>query len=82
MIKKTNASKLKEADYVYILQPKADHQGSKMPFTKVPWIGRKSITKQQLIGTQNWHQQDASASSDENASVHTPVTTSRHTSQA
>ena len=32
--KKANASKLKEADYVYILQPKADHQGSKIPFTE------------------------------------------------
>ena len=31
--KKTNASKPKQADYVYILQPKADHQGSKIPFT-------------------------------------------------
>ena len=30
--KKANASKLKEADYVYVLQPKADHQGSKIPF--------------------------------------------------
>ena len=32
--KKANASKLKEADYVYVLQPKADHQGSKVPFTE------------------------------------------------
>ena len=31
--KKANASKLKEADYVYILQAKADHQGSQIPFT-------------------------------------------------
>ena len=31
--KKAKASKRKEADYVYILQPKADHQGSKIPFT-------------------------------------------------
>ena len=31
--KKAKASKLKEADYVYLLQPKADHQGSKIPFT-------------------------------------------------
>ena len=37
--KKANASKLKEADYVYILQPKADHQGSKIPFTEFRWIG-------------------------------------------
>ena len=32
--KKANASKLKEADYVYVLQPKTDHQGSKIPFTE------------------------------------------------
>ena len=30
--KKANASKLQEADYVYALQPKADHQGSKFFF--------------------------------------------------
>ena len=43
--KKTNASKLKEADYVYILQPKADHQGSKIPFTEFRWIGPYIIEK-------------------------------------
>ena len=37
--KKANASKLKQADYVFILQPKADHQGSKNPFTDFCWIG-------------------------------------------
>ena len=37
--KKANASKLKQSDYVYILQPKADHQGSKIPFTDFRWIG-------------------------------------------
>ena len=31
--KKANASKLKEADYVYVLQPKADHQGSNFPMS-------------------------------------------------
>ena len=35
---KANASKLKQADYVYILQPKADHQRSKIPFTVFLWI--------------------------------------------
>ena len=39
MIKKTNASKLTQADYVYILQLKADHQVSKIPFTDFQWIG-------------------------------------------
>ena len=28
--KKANASELQEADYVYVLQPKADNQGSKI----------------------------------------------------
>ena len=43
--KKAKASKLKEADYVYILQPKADHQGSKIPFTEFRWIGPYTIEK-------------------------------------
>ena len=43
--KKANASKLKEADYVYILQLKADHQGSKIPFTEFRWIGPYIIEK-------------------------------------
>ena len=37
--KKANTSKLKEADYVYVLQPKADHQGSIISFTEFRWIG-------------------------------------------
>ena len=37
--RKANASKLKKNDYVFILQPKADHQGSKIPFTDFRWIG-------------------------------------------
>ena len=43
--KKANASKLKEADYVYILQPKAEHQGSKFPFTEFCWIGPYIVEK-------------------------------------
>ena len=43
--KKANASKPKEADYVYILQPKADHQGTKIPFTEFRWIGAYIIEK-------------------------------------
>ena len=37
--KNANASKLKEADYVYVLQPKPDHNGSKSPFTQFRWLG-------------------------------------------
>ena len=37
--RKANASNMKKADYVFILQPKADHQGSTIPFTDFRWIG-------------------------------------------
>ena len=43
--RKANASKLEKADYVFILQPKADHQGSKIPFTYFRWIGPYIIEK-------------------------------------
>ena len=43
--KKANASKLKEADYTFILQPKADHQGSKIPFTEFRWMGPYIVEK-------------------------------------
>ena len=43
--RKANASKLKEADYVYVLQPRVDHQGSKIPYTEFRWIGQYIIEK-------------------------------------
>ena len=43
--RKANASKLKQAECVYILQPKADHQGSEIPFTDFRWIGPYIIEK-------------------------------------
>ena len=43
--KKAKASKLTEADYVYILQPKAEHQGRKTPFTEFRWNGPYVIEK-------------------------------------
>ena len=43
--KKANASKLKQSDYVYTLQPKAGHQGSEIPFTDFRWIGPYIIEK-------------------------------------
>ena len=43
--KKANAPKLKKSDYVHILQPKADHQGSKIPFTDFRWIRPYIIEK-------------------------------------
>ena len=43
--KKANASKLRHADYVFILQPKANHQCSKIPFTDFRWIEPYIIEK-------------------------------------
>ena len=43
--KKAKASPLKEKDYCYILQPKANHQGSKIPFRDFCWIGPYIIEK-------------------------------------
>ena len=43
--KKANASKLRHAEYVFILQAKADHQGSTIPFTDFRWIGPYIIEK-------------------------------------
>ena len=43
--KKAKASPLKEKDYCFILQPKADHQGSKIPFRDFRWIGHFLVEK-------------------------------------
>ena len=43
--KKANASPLKEKDYCFILQPKADQQGSKIPFRDFRWIGPCLVEK-------------------------------------
>ena len=43
--KKAKASLSKEKDYCSILQLKADHQGSKIPFRDFRWIGPYSVEK-------------------------------------
>ena len=43
--KKAKASLLKEKDYCFILQPKADHQGSKIPFRDFRRIGPYLVEK-------------------------------------
>ena len=54
--KKANASKLKEKDFVYVLQPKADHQRSKIPFNEFRWIGtyigEKALPKNNYLDCQ------------------------------
>ena len=46
--KKTKASPLKEKDYCFIIQPKADHQGTKIPFRDFRWIGPYLVVKKVL----------------------------------
>ena len=43
--KKARATPLKVKDFCYILQPKADHQGSKIPFRDFRWIGPYVVEK-------------------------------------
>ena len=43
--KKANASKLNQTDYVFILQPKARHQGNRIFFTYFRCIGPYIIEK-------------------------------------
>ena len=43
--KKAKAPPSKEKDYCFILQPKADHQGSKIPFRDFRWIGPYLLEK-------------------------------------
>ena len=43
--RKAKAAPLKENDYCFVLQPKADHQGSKIPFRDYRWVGPFVIQK-------------------------------------
>ena len=51
--KKAKASPLKEKDYCFILQPKADHQGSNIPFRDFRWISRYLVEKVLPINNYN-----------------------------
>ena len=43
--KKAKASPLKEKEFCFILQPKTDHQGLKIPFRDFRWIGPYLVEK-------------------------------------
>ena len=43
--RKAKAAPLKENDYCFVLQPKADHQGSKIPFRDYRWVGPFIVQK-------------------------------------
>ena len=83
--KKANASNLKKADCVYVLQPRRiiKEVNFDLPnFGGLALTALKNCTQKHLSGTQNWHQQDASTSYYENASAHTPSTSKRYTNHA
>ena len=50
--RKAKASPLKQNDYCFILQPLADHQGSKIPFREFRWIGPYVI--EQALPNENY----------------------------
>ena len=43
--RKAEAAPLTQNDYCFVMQPKADHQGSKIPFREFRWIGPHIIEK-------------------------------------
>ena len=43
--RKAKAAPLQQGDYCFVLQPLADHQGSKIPFREFRWIGPYVIEK-------------------------------------
>ena len=43
--RKAKAAPLKENEYCFVLQPKADNQGSKIPFRDYPWVGPFVVQK-------------------------------------
>ena len=43
--RKAKAAPLKENDYCFVLQPKADHQGSKISFRDYRWVGSLIVQK-------------------------------------
>ena len=43
--RKTEAARLQQGDYCFILQPLADHQVSKIPFREFRWVGPYVIEK-------------------------------------
>ena len=43
--RKAKAAPLNENDYCFVLQPKADHQGSKIPFRDYRWVGPFIVQK-------------------------------------
>ena len=81
--KKANASKLKEQQYVYLLQPKADNHGSKIPFPDFwqigPHIVEKALPNKKYLVPKTRKQQIPSPSLHEMTSIHAQTTHTRRT---
>ena len=81
--KKTNASKLKKQQYVYVLQPKADHQGSKILFTDFrcisPYIVERALPNNNFLVQKLETNQNPGPSSHETTTIHAPTTHTRCT---
>ena len=50
--RKAKAAPLKENDYCFVLQTKADHQGSKIPFRDYRWVG--PFVVQKILPNENY----------------------------
>ena len=50
--RKAKAAPLKENDYRFVLQPRADHQGSKIPFRDYRWVG--PFVVQRVLPNENY----------------------------
>ena len=50
--RKAKAAPLKENEYCFVLQPKADNQGSKIPFRDYRWVG--PFTVQKVLPNENY----------------------------
>ena len=50
--REAKAAPLKEWDYCFVLQPKADHQGSKIPFRDNRWVG--PFINQKVLPNENY----------------------------
>ena len=50
--RKARAAPLKENEYCFVLQPKADHRGSKIPFSDYRWVG--SFIVQKVLPNENY----------------------------
>ena len=83
MIKKNKASKVKEQQYVYVQEPKADHQGSKTPFTEFRWIDpynvEKALPNNNSLVPKKWSEQNPSPSSHGATFINAQVTHTRRT---